>query len=149
MHLSCSKTNTVFKRTKARFHMTHVIYEFHQVCPNWFLSIWYFSCKLYTYLASRLALSPNRPNRAFTWASSPMSTIRCVQNGFLAYGALGENRATILHWNSHSPNRPNEIPYDTRHLGVPTGASNLISEHMVCPVQTVHLSFIKISTISK
>jgi hypothetical protein len=29
-------------------------------------------------LASRLALSPNRPKRASTWASSPRSTIGCV-----------------------------------------------------------------------
>jgi carbonic anhydrase/acetyltransferase-like protein (isoleucine patch superfamily) len=34
------------------------------------------------YLASRLALSPNRLNRASTRASSPMSTIRCIQNDF-------------------------------------------------------------------
>ena len=51
--------------------MTHVIKEFHWVRPNWFLSIWYVPCKSCTYLASRLALSPNRSNRASTWASSP------------------------------------------------------------------------------
>jgi hypothetical protein len=42
-----------------------------------------------------------------------------------------------------------EIPYDTCHLGVPLGASKLISEHMVCSLQIVHLSCIKIITISK
>jgi len=41
------------------------------------------------------------------------------------------------------------IPYDTRHLGVPLGASKLISEHILCSLETVHLSCIKISTISK
>jgi len=29
----------------------------------------------------------------------PRSTTGCVQNGFLAYGALGANRAPILHQN--------------------------------------------------
>ena len=71
VHLSCNKTCNVYKQTEARFYMTHVIMEFHRVCPNWFLSIWYVPCKSCTYLASRLALSPNRSNRASTWASSP------------------------------------------------------------------------------
>ena len=42
-----------------------------------------------------------------------------------------------------------KISYDTRHLGVPSCASRLISKHLVCSMQTVHLSCIKISTISK
>ena len=90
---------TVSKRTEARFHMTHIIKELYQVHPNWFLTISYVPCKPCIYLASRLALSPNRPNRAFTWAPWPRSTIGCVQNGFLSYGALGANRAPILHRN--------------------------------------------------
>ena len=48
-----------------------------------------------------------------------------------------------------SPNRPNEIPHDPCHLGVPSGASNTISEPMVRSAQTVHRSCVKISTISK
>ena len=54
-------------------------------------------------LASRIALSPNRPNRAFTWAPWARCTIGRVQNGFLSYGALGANRAPILHRNKHCP----------------------------------------------
>jgi len=42
-----------------------------------------------------------------------------------------------------------EITYDTPHLGVQSGASKLIFEHMVRSIQTVHVSDIKISTISK
>jgi hypothetical protein len=34
------------------------------VCPTLFMSLWYVQWKLCTYLASRLALSPNRPNKA-------------------------------------------------------------------------------------
>ena len=37
-----------------------------------------------SYLASRLALCPKGPKRAFTWASTLRSTIGCVQNDFWA-----------------------------------------------------------------
>jgi len=42
-----------------------------------------------------------------------------------------------------------KITYDTRHLEVLSDASKLISEHKVRSMQTVHLSCIKISTMSK
>ena len=48
-----------------------------------------------------------------------------------------------------SPNRPNDIPPDPRHLGVPSGASKTISEPMEHLAQTVHLSYINTNTISK
>ena len=48
-----------------------------------------------------------------------------------------------------SPNGPNEIPHDPRHLGVLSGASKTISELVVPSAQTVHRSCVKISTISK
>ena len=86
MHISSTKTNIVSKRTEARFHMTQIIKELYQVRPNWFLSISYVPCKPCIYLASRLALSRKRPNRAFTWAPWPRSTVGCVQNCFLSYG---------------------------------------------------------------
>jgi hypothetical protein len=43
----------------------------------------------------------------------------------------------------------NEILHDPHHLGVPSRASKMISELMVRSVQTVHLSWINISTVSK
>jgi hypothetical protein len=43
----------------------------------------------------------------------------------------------------------NEILHDPRHLGVPSGVSKTLSKHVVCSAQTVHLSYVKISTISK
>jgi hypothetical protein len=43
----------------------------------------------------------------------------------------------------------NEILHDPRHLGVPSGASKMISKLMVHSTQTMHISLIKISTISK
>ena len=42
-----------------------------------------------------------------------------------------------------------EIPQDPRHLGVPSGASRMISEPMVRSTQTVHLTYVKVSTITK
>jgi hypothetical protein len=41
----------------------------------------------------------------------------------------------------------NKILHDRRHLGVPSGASKMISEPVVCSAQSVHLSCIKISTL--
>jgi hypothetical protein len=64
VHLSCTDTNTVCKRTKMRFHTTHITYKFHRVRPKLFMSLWYVQFKPCTYLVSRLALSPNWPNRA-------------------------------------------------------------------------------------
>jgi hypothetical protein len=43
----------------------------------------------------------------------------------------------------------NEIPHDPRHQGVPSGASNTISEPMVRLAQTVHPSCIDINNVSK
>jgi hypothetical protein len=42
----------------------------------------------------------------------------------------------------------NEIPHDPRDLEVPSGASKMISEAVVCSAQTVPLSCVKISAIS-
>jgi hypothetical protein len=89
MHLSCTDTNTVSKQKDERFHMTHITYEFHHVCLKWFSNLRHVWRKPCVYLASRLAISPNGPKWAFTWASSPRSTIGCVQNDFWAIGTLG------------------------------------------------------------
>jgi hypothetical protein len=43
----------------------------------------------------------------------------------------------------------NEIPHDPRHLAVSLCASKMIFEPMVCSAQTVHLSCVKVSSISK
>jgi hypothetical protein len=104
VHLSCTDTNTVSKRTKTRFHTTRITYEFHRVRPKLFMSLWYIQCKPCTYLVSGLALSPNGLNRA---------------------------------------------PPNPRLLGVPSGASKTIYEHIVCLTQTKHLSGTDANTISK
>jgi hypothetical protein len=43
----------------------------------------------------------------------------------------------------------NEIPIEPRHLGIPSGASKMISEAMVYLVQTVHLSCTETNTAYK
>jgi hypothetical protein len=102
--LSCTNANTISKRTKTRFHMTHVTEEFNQVRLKRFLSLWYFWRKPCTYLASRLALLQ-------------MHQI--------------------------------DLPLEPRNLGVPSGASEMISKLMVHLLQTVHLSFTDTTTISR
>jgi hypothetical protein len=43
----------------------------------------------------------------------------------------------------------NELPFEPRHLGGPSGASKMIYEAMVYLVQTVHLSCTETNTVSK
>jgi hypothetical protein len=40
-------------------------------------------------------------NQASTWASSPRSTIGCVQNNFWAYGMFSTNHAPVLNRHQH------------------------------------------------
>jgi hypothetical protein len=63
---------------------------------------------------------------------------------------FGANRAPILRQDQEIPKTDrNEIPRDPRHPGVSLGMCKMISEPMVWSAQTVHLSCVKISTISK
>ena len=66
MHIYSTKTNTVSKRTEARFHMTHIIKELYQVRPIDFRAYRMFHADRASILQSGLAVSPNRANRAFT-----------------------------------------------------------------------------------
>jgi hypothetical protein len=102
VHLYCTDTNTVSKRTKMRFHMTH----------------------------------------------PPRSSIGCVHDDIRAYGTFSANRAPRQEQHYLEMDQ-NEVPLEPRHLGVQSGASKMIYEPMVCSAQTMHLSRIKISTISK
>jgi hypothetical protein len=70
VHLSCTDTYTVLKRTKTRFHMTHVTLELHPMHPKQFPSQWYFRHKPCTFPASRSAPSQNRLKWASTWTSN-------------------------------------------------------------------------------
>jgi hypothetical protein len=150
MHLSCVKISTISKWTESSFHLSLVTKECHWVRTKWFLSLWYVWRKLCTYLESRLVLSLNRSKRASTWASSPRSTIRGIQNNYLTNGMFGANCAPILHWHEHRLQMDrNVIWHDPCHLAVPSGASKMISDPILRSAQTVYSSCVKINTISK
>jgi hypothetical protein len=91
MHLPCVKIGTISKRTESSFHLSLVTEEYHWVRRKWFPSLRYVWRKLCTYLALILMQSPNQPKRDSKWPTSPMSSIRCVQNNFRAYGIFGAN----------------------------------------------------------
>jgi hypothetical protein len=114
------------------------------------LSLWYVRHKPCTYFSSILALSPNISKWASSWPPPPWSTISCVQKDFWAYVTFVANRAPILHRHKHFLKMDhNEIPYDPRHLGFPSGVSKTLFETMVSSAQTMNISCVKISTISK
>jgi hypothetical protein len=97
-HLSYVKISTISKRTEMSFLLGLITSEYHQVHLKWFLCLWYVRRKMCTYLAARLALSPNGPKWASTWASSSSNSIGCIQNNFRPDGTFGANHAPILHW---------------------------------------------------
>jgi len=60
------------------------------------------------------------------------------------------NRAPMLRQGKHYlQTDQNELPLEPRHLGVPSGASKMISEPMVRLAQTVRVSCTNTNTISK
>jgi hypothetical protein len=148
VHLSCTDINTVSKWTKIKFHTTHATHEFHWVRPQLFMSLWYLQCKPCTYLVSRLALSPNGPNRAPPdprHLGVPSSASKMMYEPIVHLTQIEH-----LSWtdaNTVSNTDQNEIPQDPHQLGVPSGASYTISETIVRLMQTVHQSCIKSSTI--
>jgi hypothetical protein len=63
---------------------------------------------------------------------------------------FGANRAPTLLQDYHNLETDSvELPLEPHNLEIPTGVSKMISEPTVCLAQTVHLSCVKIATISK
>jgi hypothetical protein len=150
VHLSCTETNIVSKRTETSFHLSLITHEYLTVHLKPFLSLWSVWRKPCTYLAPKLTLSPNVLKGDSTWPTSPRSSIECVQNDFLAYGTYGANHAPIMHRNEHCLQIDrNELPFEPHHLGVTSGASKTISQSMVRMAQTMHLSCTETNSISK
>jgi hypothetical protein len=146
MILLGDKANTVSKRTKTRSHMAHVTKEFHRVHPKWFLSIWYVRHKPCTYLASRLALSPNGLYRASTWASSPRSIIGCVQKWFLSLWYVWHKPCTYLAPTITPP--PNGPKWDSTWPKSPSsyiGCVKMIFETVVRSAQSVDLCWSRLA----
>jgi hypothetical protein len=147
VHLYCTDTNISPNGPKRdSTWSTHL--GFHWVRSRRFSNLRYVWRKPYTYHELRLALSPNGLKQASTWALSPRSIIRCVQNDFWANGTFGAKPCTHI-TPTLSPNgSKRDSTWPTR-LGFPSGAFKTISEPIVRLAQTVHLSYVKISTISK
>jgi hypothetical protein len=61
VHLCCTETNTVSKRTEMSFHLSLITLEYHLVHPKQFLILWYVWRKPFTYYARKLTLPPKGP----------------------------------------------------------------------------------------
>jgi hypothetical protein len=101
---------------------------------------WYKPC---SYLALTPTISPNG-------LVVPWSSIGCVQNDFWAYGTFGANSAPNLRQGWHYFQTDwIELPLEPHHFGVPSNASKMTSEPLVCLAQNLHLSCTDTNTISK
>ena len=120
VQLSCIKISTVSKWREIPHDQRHLGVPLG--ASKRFPSLWHVRRKPCSYLASRLALSPN--GARFHRPTSPRSSIGCVQIDFRAYDTLDANCAPILHRHLHCLQKErSEIPQDPCHLGVPLGAS--------------------------
>jgi hypothetical protein len=148
MHLACTETNTISKWTKTRFHMTHFTLVFHRVRPKWFLRLGYVRHKPCNYLASRLALYQMNGIKHILELRHLGVLSGASKIIFWAYGVFSTNRAPTMNRHQHYLQMDqNETPHDPRLLRVPSGVSKIISKAVVHSAQTVHLSWVKISTI--
>jgi hypothetical protein len=63
---------------------------------------------------------------------------------------FGTNHAPILRWDYHYLQMDrNEFPLDPLHLGAPSGVPKMIYMPVVHSVQTMHLSYTEINTLTK
>jgi hypothetical protein len=133
-------------RNELPFEPRHLGY--HPLHPKQFLSLWYVWRKPCTYQAPKVTLSPKGPKGDSTWLTSPRSSIGCVHNDLrlrYVWCKLLIYVAPILKLSTNGPKRDSTWPTSSRRS---IGASKMISELTVRSVQTVHLSWIKISTVS-
>jgi hypothetical protein len=105
MHQSCIDTNIVSKRPKLDLTWPTSSRGSNGCVHNDFPSLWYVQHKPCTYLVSRLALFPNGPKQAFTWASWPRRIIGCVQNYFYVWRKLCTYLAPTLTPSLYRPKR--------------------------------------------
>jgi hypothetical protein len=110
----------------------------------------YIQRKPCTYVVSRLTLSPNRLKWASTQPKSPRCTIGCAQNVFHARGTFNANCAPILHRDQYYlQTNWNELPFDQRHIEVPSGVPEKISMPVVRSALTMYLPCFENNTICK
>jgi hypothetical protein len=77
-------------------------------------------------------------------------SIGCVQNDFSACGTFAQTvHLSYVKISTTSNIDQNKRPLEPLHLGVPSGASKMISEPVVHLAQIVHLSCTNANTVSK
>jgi hypothetical protein len=102
------------------------------------------------YLPPTLTPSQNGPKQDSRCPKSTRSSIRCVKNVFWAYDIFGATRAPILRQYMHYLQMDRKkLALEHCHLGVPSGASKIISEPILRLVQTVYLCCTDTKTVSK
>jgi hypothetical protein len=123
---------------------------YHQVRPKWILKLCYVWHKIVHQSCADTYTVLKRTKQDSTWPTSPRSCIWCVQNDFWASGMFGANHAPILCQDQHYLETDwNELSLEPHNLGVPTGASKMISELMVHLAQRIHLSCTNTNIVSK
>jgi hypothetical protein len=150
VHLSCTETSTVSKWTEMSFHLSLVTQVYLPAQLKQFMSLWYVWRKMCTSHAPKLTLSRKGPKGDSTWPTSTRRSIECVQNDFLRQWYVWCNLwiyiAPRLTLYPNGPKRDSTWPTSSRSS---IGCVQMISELTVRSAKTVHLSWIKVSTISK
>jgi hypothetical protein len=114
MNLSCTDTNTVSHRKQKRDSTWPTSPRGSIGCiQKWFPSLWFVRHKLCTYLASRLAISPNRPS--FHWRLVSKEYIGCIQNDLWADATFGANCASIC-TDTNTISKRNEVRFEMTHV---------------------------------
>jgi hypothetical protein len=137
------------KRIESSFHFSLITYKYHWVRPKWFLRVRYVWCKLCACLAPILTLSVNGPKWDSTWPTSPRVLWVCPK-WFLSLWYIWCKPCTYL-----APVltlSPNGVKQDSTWPTSPRGSIGCVQHDFWAYATfeaTVHLSCIKIGTISK
>jgi hypothetical protein len=111
---TCTDTNTVSHRKEKRDSTWPTSPRGSIGCiQKWFPSLWFIRHKSCTYLASRLAISPNRPS--FHWSLVSKEYIRCIQNNLWADAMFGTNCASIC-TDTNTISKRNEVRFEMTHV---------------------------------
>jgi hypothetical protein len=112
------------------------------VRPKWFSSLWYIQRKT-------TSLSYTNSNTDFL----SLWYVRCNSCTYLAsekhYIKIGQNELSLQARHLGVPSGASKMISEPRLLGVPSGASKTIPGPMVCLAQTVDLSCTDTNTVSK
>jgi hypothetical protein len=150
MHLSYTNTNTVSKWTKTRFDMTQSPRSTIWCVQNDFQAHGV-QRKLCTYLVSRLALSPNRLKRdplKPCHLGVPSGASKMIPKPMVLWRKSWTYLALTLTL-TPSPNRPKQILTWATLSRSSIGCVQIDFQAYGMFAQTMHLSCVKISTISK